>query len=853
MFCGNEAGQLIVVHLPSRTVVVRSDVHPGPVTALDVLYLDPPPLTTSSSATSMSPEASSKAAAESAEPGEGSAAVGSTAADGAVVSPSHSTSTPAVILASASRKMVCAYSVNFEKSMLSLLCMGDTPVEAGGSGSVNNLEFSPDGRSLVLTAGDGALAVYGLPELPAEEWPGYVQHKMEGGDGETTAAVGEGDGSTRAPPGDSDTTMKPLVWLPASAAAAVFGLKTTPATKVSSTFTDPTSEEEGAPARAEDDDNEETPVVAFQTSADATAASQGAPTTHFRLVRLPSGAVAFGQEESAPRYRADAVFVRWPACNRLAMFQFNGATNVPAGFNRVPNLRGGARTSAGNDDSADDTAGAGDDATPSTELTPSPGGAVAVTSPACDWTMPFPVSASAATNDGKLLALGMTDGSVVLFNMRLAAVARVLDRLGNVNSAGKEVTSPLACSALSFWNSGDLSSDTKQVTLAAVTAAGWLALFDLDDDEGDTNPKVLTPRGAAHVPRSLMAQREGIFGLMMGKETTSSSDGPGGLAASTEEGSDWFIRMLDLSGFTDFVSVLSPPEGCNFAQGPDGLLIGDFRGGGTVVMGVNEKYMPVAETVAATPTKLDGPITDENEGEADGTAKEHDTAADSPAGEECGEETGTMAAPLPPPSPSMSAVKLCVYNIPPGHRGNVRMGQLAGATIPEPAPMMQRMLEEQPSVTAVPSGHSNTLATVRSGGKQKNLSIAVPGSQAGGGLALGATSPTRSRYGGKIVGGAMSSRHTLSPSQRSLLSQGLISPRQEGSFTSAYSQQTDLSAHVALDPVDPVAACLARLLHQGGGRNARKRRIARRHREIEAELEQQAALDRASPPLATVR
>eukprot|EP00227_Mantoniella_beaufortii_P019986 CAMPEP_0197602570 /NCGR_PEP_ID=MMETSP1326-20131121/37516_1 /TAXON_ID=1155430 /ORGANISM="Genus nov. species nov., Strain RCC2288" /LENGTH=164 /DNA_ID=CAMNT_0043169961 /DNA_START=98 /DNA_END=588 /DNA_ORIENTATION=+ len=43
VFCGNEAGQLVVVHLPSRTVVVRTDVHPGPITALDVLYMDPLP------------------------------------------------------------------------------------------------------------------------------------------------------------------------------------------------------------------------------------------------------------------------------------------------------------------------------------------------------------------------------------------------------------------------------------------------------------------------------------------------------------------------------------------------------------------------------------------------------------------------------------------------------------------------------------------------------------------------------------------------------------------------------------------------------------------------------------------
>jgi hypothetical protein len=44
----------------------------------------------------------------------------------------------------------------------------------------------------------------------------------------------------------------------------------------------------------------------------------------------------------------------------------------------------------------------------------------------------------------------------------------------------------------------------------------------------------------------------------------------------------------------------------------------------------------------------------------------------------------------------------------------------------------------------------------------------------------------------------------------------------------------------ALDPADPVAVCLARLTQRGGGRGARRKRMVRRHREIEAELQQQA-------------
>ena len=38
MFVGNKAGELLVVHLPSRSVVVRSAVHPGPVERVAVTY-----------------------------------------------------------------------------------------------------------------------------------------------------------------------------------------------------------------------------------------------------------------------------------------------------------------------------------------------------------------------------------------------------------------------------------------------------------------------------------------------------------------------------------------------------------------------------------------------------------------------------------------------------------------------------------------------------------------------------------------------------------------------------------------------------------------------------------------------
>ena len=188
-----------------------------------------------------------------------------------------------------------------------------------------------------------------------------------------------------------------------------------------------------------------------------------------------------------------------------------------------------------------------------------------------------------------------------------------------------------------------------------------------------------------------------------------------------------------------------------------------------------------------------------------------------------------------------------MYTIPPGHRA---------------PPMMERMLENQPSLTSMPSygGYGNDPQTVpplnlKAGMSQKSgISIAVP---------TGAVSPSRSSrsrhghgYGGEGRSAGTMVSGARSPSQRSLGGGrgGGVSPRQEQSFASMFSQQTDLSNAPALDPVDPVAACLARLTQQGGGRGARRRRIARRHKEIEAELEHQAAAARAPPPTAgTVR
>ncbi|KAK3277005.1 hypothetical protein CYMTET_14959 [Cymbomonas tetramitiformis] len=115
MFVGNKEGQLLVVHLPSKSVVVRSNVHPGAVEALDVSNVP--------------------------------------------------ASRGTVLLASASKKSVCVYSVGFARSSpycLTLLCSG-APPSSSPSNCISSLSLSSDGRSLVLTCTDGSLALYEIP------------------------------------------------------------------------------------------------------------------------------------------------------------------------------------------------------------------------------------------------------------------------------------------------------------------------------------------------------------------------------------------------------------------------------------------------------------------------------------------------------------------------------------------------------------------------------------------------------------------------------------------------------------------------------------------------------------------
>lgn len=167
--------------------------------------------------------------------------------------------------------------------------------------------------------------------------------------------------------------------------------------------------------------------------------------------------------------------------------------------------------------------------------------------------MPFPISATASTDGGALLALAMIDGSIVLFNARLGAVARTFRRIGNFgpgldgfdpsappsaaddSHVERAASEPLACAALSFWTRVDDtegSGGVEKRALVAVTEAGWAAVFDLDaspynSPDSDEPALRITPRGVPRVPmfEGLTCQRHGSLGLACGVEPPKPKEG----------------------------------------------------------------------------------------------------------------------------------------------------------------------------------------------------------------------------------------------------------------------------------------------------------------------------------------
>ena len=597
VFAGNDEGELVVVNASSGSVASRTRVLAGSIAAVDAVAVDPPPPqpprpptpppedtaregdegaegadAEGADADADGPEEEvEKEKEEEAPPGDGDDEGGAVALAGLALddiaaaagglSPADLRPLYLVAVAGVGGDVVVVVvdpiegKIPSERSSTPVVAAGDAPVTRrsdetnDGDGTLGTLgtlvataRFSPDGTALAVTCGGGALAVYAIAKPPVEafivskddETTTKGEEAKRSGDGEGDDAAQEDDakegeedagkegeegvaegeeGVAEGEAGElkSDVDfvaaaakaprLTVLTWLPADAAARSFG----PFRREgddgirSRDLDDPAADEGGANADPSD------------------VGRVGAPTLHFRL----TGG------------RADAAFVTWRGVNRLAMFQLTGATNAPSRLAVVPTLRGesrGAEEEAAGSDSGLD-------------------GPPVATAPAGDWTLPFPISTSASGDGGALLALAMIDGSVVLFNARLGAVAKTFRRIGNYGPgldgydptappavhvddscvSERTANTPLAIAALSFWT-GDTSDERRARSLVAATEAGWLAVFDLDaaSSRADVNPSPVTirPRGDARVPTAgLTCQTAGSLAFACGVEPPASKEG----------------------------------------------------------------------------------------------------------------------------------------------------------------------------------------------------------------------------------------------------------------------------------------------------------------------------------------
>ena len=493
------------------------------------------------------------------------------------------------------------------------LCAASTP--AGSTPA--SLRLAPDGRTLALAAGGGALAAYEVPAPRPEAFLGAASEAEAESDASERGAGRDVDAGDDASAGegaddtdDTDDTNReaavsgneqgtpslgvaqthedaafaaatPLAWLAAARAADAFGAAPFPeaprADRPGEGDADVSAGDEEGATDAEPGASAEDAALSQKSRSEAGDAATktqsppdfraGAPDVYFRL-------------DAAGR--ADALLAAWPGCNRAAMFSVRGALDALAvaahRHDAVPSLRGerDPAAEAPADDEAAEPAAAppADDAeaasTPAAEAALA--ASAAYSTPACDWTTPFPVTASAAVSVGEvsLFALGLVDGTVLVLDARLGTVAARLDRLGAVapptetlseslfateataraslprlrdggtddadGSEGDEapdgdgppartsLTSLTACVALAFIPGRDdeKASVADTVELAAASAAGWTATFPFPVAPGSTLPKnppasrFVKPRGDAHVAKTLTCQRGGPFCVVEG-------------------------------------------------------------------------------------------------------------------------------------------------------------------------------------------------------------------------------------------------------------------------------------------------------------------------------------------------
>jgi hypothetical protein len=505
-FVGNEDGELVVVNVQRGSVASKTKVLAGSIAAVDAVAVDPPPPppprpptpppeeTTGTEGENEGAEGTDEPKDEDAEPKD--AAATEDADDAAATTEGLSFDDIAAAAGGLSPAdvaplyLVALAGVDGEITVVAVDCTtgcirsdnatvvaaGDAPVDAAVGNAVVRVTFSPNGAALAVTCGGGAMAVYAVEKPPIEAFTILKDETdpLKGGDVETglkddddVAASAEGEGDD-APPAGTDTEdtegggeantegpidfvaardaarmLKPLVWLTADYAARTFG-PFEPKTDVAEGESAP----EGAEGAAETAPAEGDGATQGEPE-DPSKRAKGAPTVHFRCS---------GDE-------ANAAFVSWRNTNRLAMFQLTGARNMPSKLALVPTLRG--EEPEPEEEASEATEGDGSDGAEGDPKPPKP------TPPAGDWTTPFPISATASTDGGALLALAMIDGSIVLFNARLGAVARTFRRIGNFgpgldgfdpsappsaaddSHVERAASEPLACAALSFWTRVD--------------------------------------------------------------------------------------------------------------------------------------------------------------------------------------------------------------------------------------------------------------------------------------------------------------------------------------------------------------------------------------------------------------
>jgi hypothetical protein len=526
--------------------------------------------------------------------------------------PTPRDATPAMFVAAACADAARVYAFDARAApskRFTPLCAASTP--AGSTPA--SLRLAPDGRTLALAAGGGALAAYEVPAPRPEAFLGAASEAEAESDASERGAGRDVDAGDDASAGegaddtdDTDDTNReaavsgneqgtpslgvaqthedaafaaatPLAWLAAARAADAFGAAPFPeaprANRPVEGDADVSAGDEEGATDAEPGASAEDAALSQKSRSEAGDAATktqsppdfraGAPDVYFRL-------------DAAGR--ADALLAAWPGCNRAAMFSVRGALDALAvaahRHDAVPSLRGerDPAAEAPADDEAAEPAPApsADDAeaaaTPAAEAALA--ASAAYSTPACDWTTPFPVTASAAVSDGEvsLFALGLVDGTVLVIDARLGLVAARLDRLSAVaprgtsqsrfgffadgrdgdarlsrdafgdgdgpqffrgaNEKTKSLPSLTACVALAFAHRDETCAT---VELTAASAEGWTATYAFPNvapgalgfplSSFPKNPpasRLARPRGDPHIAASLTCQRGGPFAVVEG-------------------------------------------------------------------------------------------------------------------------------------------------------------------------------------------------------------------------------------------------------------------------------------------------------------------------------------------------